>query len=127
MDVGVRQPPAIPAHLMAGLTVIGCVLFAGLALIAPNPVTVTVRPQLALAPVTLTIQAHVLRHAENRYLRLASTDETYVTVIQLDGDQAETVFTRFWTVQDEGDYEVEARVLSATGQRGLDRARVTIR
>ena len=127
MNDGIRQPPAMPAPLMAGLTVTACVLFAGLALIAPSPVTVTVRPQLALAPVTLTIQAHVPRHAENRYLRFASSDQTYVSVIPLEGDQAETVFTRFWTVQDEGDYEVEARLFSATGQRGLDRARVQIR
>lgn len=115
------------AHLLASaLILFGVLLVASLLLL--KPITLTVTPRLAVAPVKkVTIRVIVPPHPDNRKLRIEVSGEAFVSELDLEGADADPVFVREWLRPEAGEYQVAAAVYGIHGLRGLERTTVTIK
>lgn len=81
-----------------------------------RPVSLTVSQFVGFAPMTVRAEIRLRRHAENRMACVELDGAMYLDDCwSLDGQKAQTVFTRWWQDLPSGDYRGQARL-----QRGSD-------
>lgn len=84
-----------------------------------KPVTMTVRPMMAMAPTNLHIELRVPRDPENRVLSVSTDGPEFVrsSAWEVQGLAAPYLFVVDWFALPAGEYPIEADLWSATALR----------
>jgi hypothetical protein len=117
MECRLQHRPARRRQVKIALAMAACLLLSGVATSARDAVSVSVSPNVSMAPATIRVVVTVEPDAQNRELVIEADSGEYFTssTVQLDGDKSARLQSFYLKELPAGSYEVAARVYHSDG------------
>jgi hypothetical protein len=113
-------------RLLYGWVVWMAIIWVVRVLAAPGQLTMRVTPRVGLAPLSITLDVHLVPEPDDRMIWLTSDPYISGSEIELDGQHSLRTHHRVWQVTEPGEYTVLAEVGHGRMRRASAMARISV-